>query len=235
MNCIIVDDDKLSQKVLSEHVKKSSLLNLTGVFDDAVDARNMLVEKSDVDLIFLDIRMPVMDGFELINSLEDPPAVIMVTIDDKLAVKAYDLDVLDYLVKPVSYARFCKAVDKAVRYHNRNVRENVGQQEVFIKKGSSLVKLKLIDIVAIEALENYVVVYTDKEKYTIHFTMKAIEQQLPSLIFIRVHRSYIVNKSRIVMIKDNSVEISGELELNNIPIGKSYREGLLKEINVMLR
>ncbi|HCC70868.1 MAG TPA: DNA-binding response regulator [Bacteroidales bacterium] len=235
MNCIIVDDDKLSRKVLTEHVKKSSFLTLIGVYENAIDARNLLAEKSDIELIFLDIQMPDMDGFELIDSLENPPAIIMVTVNEEMAVKAYDLDVIDYLVKPVSYSRFCKAVDKVIRYQHKNARENVGQQEVFIKKGSTLVKLKLIDIIVVEALENYVVVHTDKEKYTIHFTMKAIEQQLPSLIFIRVHRSYIVNKSRIVMIKDNSVDIGGELDVKNIPIGKSYREGLLKEINVMMR
>lgn len=235
MNCIIVDDDKLSGKVLAEHVKRSSFLTLTGVFDNAIEARNKLAETSDTDLIFLDILMPEMDGFELIDSLENPPAVIMVTVNEKLAVKAYDFDVIDYLVKPVSYSRFCKAVDKVVRYQNKNARESVGQNEVFIKKGSSLVKLKLVDIIVVEALENYVVVHTDKEKYTIHFTMKAIEQQLPSLIFIRVHRSFIVNKNRIVMIKDNSVDISGDLDVKNIPIGKSYRENLLKEINVMMR
>jgi len=235
MNCIIVDDDKLSRKVLAEHVKRSSFLTLTGVFDNAIEARNKLTEASDTDLIFLDIQMPEMDGFELIDSLENPPAVIMVTVNEELAVKAYDFDVIDYLVKPVSYSRFCKAVDKVVRYQNKNARENIGQNEVFIKKGSSLVKLKLVDIIVVEALENYVVVHTDKEKYTIHFTMKAIEQQLPSLIFIRVHRSFIVNKNRIVMIKDNSVDISGDLDVKNIPIGKSYRENLLKEINVMMR
>jgi DNA-binding LytR/AlgR family response regulator len=235
MNCIIVDDDNLSRKVLGEHVKRSSFLTLTGVFDNAIEARNKLAETSDIDLIFLDIQMPEMDGFELIDSLENPPAVIMVTVNEELAVKAYDFDVIDYLVKPVSYSRFCKAVDKVVRYQNKNARENVGQNEVFIKKGSSLVKLKLVDIIVVEALENYVVVHTDKEKYTIHFTMKAIEQQLPSLIFIRVHRSFIVNKNRIVMIKDNSVDISGDLDVKNIPIGKSYRENLLKEINVMMR
>lgn len=235
MNCIIVDDDSLFRKVLSEHVRRSSFLKLVETFDNAIDARNMLTGNEDIDLIFLDIQMPDMDGFELIRSLERPPAVIMVTTDDKLAVKAYDLDVIDYLVKPVDYSRFCKAVDKVIRYQSINRSENIGQQEVFIKKGSTLVKLKLIDIVVVEALENYVVVHTDKEKYTIHFTMKAIEQQLPSVIFLRVHRSYIVNKSRINKIRDNSVEISGDLDINIIPIGKSYREKLLKEINVMIR
>ncbi|MGC9344871.1 MAG: LytR/AlgR family response regulator transcription factor, partial [Bacteroidales bacterium] len=92
MNCIIVDDDKLSRKVLTEHVKRSSFLTLVGDYDNAIDARNLLAEKSDIDLIFLDIQMPEMDGFELINSLENPPAIIMVTVNEKMAVKAYDLD-----------------------------------------------------------------------------------------------------------------------------------------------
>jgi DNA-binding LytR/AlgR family response regulator len=235
MNCIIVDDDKLSCKVLSELVRRSSFLNLSGIFDNAIDARNDLMERSDIDLIFLDIYMPEMDGFDFIGSLENPPSIIMVTTNEKLAIKAYDLDVIDYLLKPVSYARFCKAVDKVVRYQNKNISENMGQQEIFIKKGSTLVKLKLNDIVFVEALENYVVVNSDTEKYTIHFTMKAIDQQLPSLLFIRVHRSYIVNKSRISTIRDNSLEISGQEEKITVPIGKSFRDNLLKEINVMMR
>ena len=235
MNCIIVDDDKLSCKVLSELVRRSSFLNLLGVFDNAISARNDLMTRSDIDLIFLDIHMPVMDGFDFIGSLENPPSIIMVTNNENLAVKAFDFDVIDYLLKPVVYARFCKAVDKVVRYQNKNISENLGQQEIFIKKGSALVKLKLNDIVFVEALENYVVVNSNTEKYTIHFTMKAIEQQLPSMLFIRVHRSYIVNKSRINMIRDNFLEISDLNDNSSIPIGKSYRDNLLKEINVMMR
>lgn len=235
MNCIIVDDDKISSRILLEHVKKSSFLNLTGVYNNAIDARNDIANRTDIDMVLLDIEMPDMDGFDFISSLESPPSIIMVTSNESYAVKAYNLDVIDYLIKPVDYSRFCKAVDKVIRYQSRGSTENIGNQEVFIKKGSILVKLKLIEIVVIEALENYVVVHTDKEKYTIHFTMKAIEQQLPSQIFVRVHRSYIVNKSRISMIKDNSVEISGKCEISNIPIGKSYRDSLLKEINVMMR
>jgi DNA-binding LytR/AlgR family response regulator len=235
MNCFVVDDDKLSAKLLSEHVSKSTFLNLSGVFNSAIEARNELAGRSDIDLVLLDIQMPEMDGFDFIGSLENPPSIILVTTSENYAVKAYNFDVIDYLIKPVSYSRFCKAIDKVVRYQNRGSSENIGQQEVFIKKGSTLVKLKLSDIVVVEALENYVVLHTDDEKFTIHFTMKAIEQQLPSIIFIRVHRSYIVNKGRINMIRDNSVEISSKCELTSVPIGKSYRDLLLKEINVMMR
>ena len=188
-----------------------------------------------IDLIFLDVQMPEMDGFDFIGSLEQAPSIIMITNNEDLALKAYDFDVIDYLIKPPNYSRFCKAVDKAARYQNKSFGENVGKQEIFIKKGSTLVKIKLNDIIVIEALENYVVLHTDREKFTIHFTMKAIEQQLPSFLFVRVHRSFIVNKSRINMIRDNALEISNYNDLKSIPIGKSYRDFLLKEINVMLR
>jgi DNA-binding LytR/AlgR family response regulator len=235
MNCIIVDDDKLSGKIIAEYVRKSSFLTVSGIFENAVDARNELMNRSDIDMIFLDVQMPEMDGFDFIGSLEQPPSIIMITSNEKLALKAYEFDVIDYLIKPVTYSRFCKAVDKVLRIQNKSVGESIGQQEIFIKKGSTLVKIRLNDIILVEALENYVVLHTDSEKYTIHFTMKAIEQQLPSFLFVRIHRSYIVNKSRINSIRDNALELSNYNDMNNIPIGKSYREGLLKEINVMLR
>jgi len=235
MNCIIVDDDKLSCKIIAEFVRRTSFLTISGIYDNAIDARNELMSRSDIDLIFLDVHMPEMDGFDFIGSLEKPPSIVMITNNEKLALKAYDFDVIDYLIKPVNYSRFCKAVDKASRYQNKNIGENIGQQEIFIKKGSTLVKIKLNDIILVEALENYVVLHTSREKFTIHFTMKAIEQQLPSFLFVRVHRSFIVNKSMINMIRDNTLEISNYNEVKSIPIGKSYRDFLLKEINVMLR
>lgn len=235
MNCIIVDDDKLSCIILAEFVRKSSFLTVSGIFENAIEARNELMNRLDVDMIFLDVQMPEMDGFEFIGSLENPPSIIMVTNNEKHALRAYDFDVIDYLIKPVTYSRFCKAVDKVLRIQNKSIGDNIGQQEIFIKKGSTLVKIRLNDIIMVEALENYVVLHTDREKFTIHFTMKAIEQQLPSFLFIRIHRSYIINKSRINSIRDNMLDITNYSEVKSIPIGKSYREYLLKEINVMLR
>lgn len=119
MNCIIIDDDKFSCKVLTELVKRSSFLNLSGVYDSALEARSDMMRRSDIDLIFLDIEMPEMDGFDFIGSLEKPPSIIMVTSSESFAVKAYDFDVVDYLIKPVNYSRFCKAVDKVIRYQDK--------------------------------------------------------------------------------------------------------------------
>jgi DNA-binding LytR/AlgR family response regulator len=235
MNCIIVDDDKLSCKLLEGYVSKSSSLTLIGIYSDSVLARNELSKRHDIDLIFLDIRMPEMDGFDFIGSLEVPPNIIIVSSAEEFALKAFDFNVVDYLLKPVSYSRFCKAIDKTIRYFARKETPNTGDEEIFIKKGSSLVKLKLKEIIFVEALENYVTLNTKEERFTIHFTMKAIENQLPSGIFIRVHRSFIINKSMIQAIKENSLDLVVGDTVKTIPVGKSFRDFLLNDINVMAR
>jgi DNA-binding LytR/AlgR family response regulator len=135
----------------------------------------------------------------------------------------------------VIYSRFCKAVDKAIRYYANKEVSNSDANEIFIKKGSSLVKMKIKDIIYIEALENYVTLNTKNEKFTIHFTMKAIENQLSSETFIRVHRSFIVNISLIKNIKENSLDLIIGNELRTIPIGNSFRDPLLNRINIMAR
>jgi len=235
MNCIIVDDDKMSCKILEGYVKKSTSLNLIGIYNDSVAARNILTERKDIDLVLLDIQMPEMDGFDFIGSLDFPPNIIIISSAQEYAVQAFDFNVVDYILKPVSYGRFCKAIDKTIRYFSHKEAANTGDEEIFIKKGSSLVKLKLKDIIYIEALENYVTLTTGDDRFTIHFTMKAIENQLPSGIFIRVHRSYIINKSMIQAIKENSLDLMVGNTMKSIPVGKSFRDALLDDINVMAR
>jgi DNA-binding LytR/AlgR family response regulator len=235
MNCIIVDDDKLSCKILEGYVNKYASLNLLGVYNDPISARNEMARLKDVDLILLDVKMPEMDGFDFIGSLDHPPNIIIVSGGGEFALRAFDFNVVDFLLKPISYARFCKAIDKTVRYFTPREITSSGDEEIFIKKGSSLVKLKLRDIVFVEALENYVTLNTNTDKFTIHFTMKAIENQLPSGVFIRVHRSFIINKSMIQAIKENSLDITIGNTVKNIPVGKSFKDTLLNDINVMAR
>ncbi|MDX9725128.1 MAG: LytTR family DNA-binding domain-containing protein [Bacteroidales bacterium] len=235
MNCIIVDDDKLSCKLLEGYVNKYTSLNLIGIYNDPVTARNEIARHKDIDLILLDVKMPEMDGFDLIGSLDHPPNVIIVSGESEFALKAFDFNVIDFLLKPVTYSRFCKAIDKTLRYYSPKEISTSGDEEIFIKKGSSLVKLKLREIVFVEALENYVTLNTNTDKFTIHFTMKAIESQLPSGVFIRVHRSFIINKSMIQAIKENSLDILVGHTVKNIPVGKSFRDSLLNDINVMAR
>ena len=235
MNCIIVDDDKISCKIIEGYVQKYSTLILIGSYSDAVEARNILTRRHDIDLIFLDIMMPEMNGFDFIGSLESPPNIIIISSAEEHALKAFDFNVVDYLLKPITYSRFCKAIDKTSRFYTRKESTNSGEEEIFIKSGSSLVKLKLKDIIYVEALENYVTLNTRDEKYTIHFTMKAIESQLPSGVFIRVHRSFIVNKSMIQSIRENTLDLNLGNSVKSIPVGKSYRDTLLNEINVMAK
>jgi DNA-binding LytR/AlgR family response regulator len=234
MNCIICAN-KNSSQLLEEFVGKSSSLNLLGTFSDSVSIKAQFSKRQDIDLIFLDVDIPEIDIFNFINSFDHQANIIIVSQDDKHALKAFEFNIVDYLLKPVTFSRFCKAVDKAMRYFSSKEVSNSDANEIFIKKGSTLVKLKIKDIIYIEALENYVTLNTKNEKFTIHFTMKALEYQLPSDTFIRVHRSFIVNISMIKAIKENSLDLIIGDELRDIPIGQSYRDPLLNRINIIAR
>ncbi|HPX06047.1 MAG TPA: LytTR family DNA-binding domain-containing protein [Tenuifilaceae bacterium] len=233
MNCIIIDDDDLSRRVIEEFVKRTEYLTLTQSFSGPVEAINYLKQGNEIDLIFLDIEMPEMSGIEFLTTLARPPQIIIVSSKEKYALEAFEYSVTDYLLKPVTYARFFKAVNKAFDVFANTRHDIDAEKEIFIKKNSSLVRLKYNDILWVEALENYVVINATTDKFTIHFTMKAIESQLPATRFKRVHRSFIVNISRIASIEDNSIIIKLADGKKVIPIGKSYRDKLLKEINLM--
>jgi DNA-binding LytR/AlgR family response regulator len=234
MNCIICAI-KSSSDLLEEFVQKTSSLSLVGTFSDSASVSALLANRKDIDLIFIDVETPEIDIFDFIKSYGHQANIIIVSSDDRYALKAFEFNIVDYLCKPLTYSRFFKAVDKAIRYYVNKEVSNSDTNEIFIKKGASLVKLKFKDIIYIEALENYVILNTKNEKFTIHFTLKAIEFQLPSEIFIRVHRSFIVNISLIKAIKDNSLDLIVGKELRNIPIGHSFRDPLMSKINIIAR
>jgi DNA-binding LytR/AlgR family response regulator len=235
MNCIIIDDDKLSRKVIEEFVLRTDSLNLIDSYSSAVDAINAFNTGEEINLIFLDVEMPEMTGLEFMKTLQDPPQIIIISAKDKYAIDAFEYDVTDYLLKPVSYARFFKAVEKVLSRDNDNSETKHVGNEIFIKKGSSLVRLNYDEILWVEALENYVIVNTFSDKFTIHFTMKAIENKMPTDKFKRVHRSYIVNVNKINVIEDNSVVIKTEEGSKVIPIGKSFKDKLMNELNLMIK
>jgi DNA-binding LytR/AlgR family response regulator len=234
MNCILAAD-KANCILLAEFVEKSSSLTLVGTFSDLVSARDQLLKRQDIDLVFIELDSLETDSFDFINNLDNHPNIIMVSSSGQNAMQAFDFNVVDYLLKPVTYSRFCKAVDKAIRYYSHKEVTNSVDNEIFIKKGTSLVKLKLKDIIYIEAIENYITLNTYDEKFTIHFNMKGIENQLPSEIFIRIHRSFIVNKRMIQAIKENSLDLTIGGTNKNLPLGKSFRDVLLNDINLMTR
>ena len=234
MNCII-GADNVNCKLLVEFAGRSSSLNLVGTFTDSASVMDQFSKRQDIDLLFLDIEILEMECFDFVGNLHYKPNIVVLSSNDQFAIKAFDISVVDYLLKPVTYSRFCRAVDKAIRFYSRREVINNDDNEIFIKKESSLIKLKLKEIIYIEALENYVTLNTNDKKFTIHFTMKAIENQLPSEMFIRVHRSFIVNKSKIQTIKENSLDLVVGDTLKNFPIGKSFKDLLLNNINMMSR
>lgn len=233
MKCIIVDDDEMSRRLIEDYISRTSFLTLTHSFSNAVEAINFFREGNEVNIIFLDIEMPEMSGIEFLNTLSLPPQVIIVSSNEKYALEAFDYNVTDYLLKPINYARFFKAVSKASENFDSTQNLVDGEKEIFIKKNNALVKIKYNDIYWVEALENYVVINTTNDKFTIHFTMKSIESQLPFSLFKRVHRSFIVNIKHIFSIEDNSIIVRTPDGKRVVPIGKSYREKLLREINLM--
>ncbi len=234
MNCIIIDDDPLSRKVLEDLIERTDFLTLINSYSNAVDAMNSFQAKEEVNLIFLDVEMPEMSGLEFLKTIENPPQIIIVSGQEKYALEAFEYEVVDYLLKPVTIPRFYKSINKAYKRFTEKKQVEEVRNEIFIKKkNATLVRLSYDDILWIEALENYVIVSTYNEKYTIHFTMKAITQKLPQRKFKRVHRSYIVNISKISVIEDNSVIINIKAGTKVIPIGKSYKERLMEDLNLM--
>ncbi|OFX59182.1 MAG: DNA-binding response regulator [Bacteroidetes bacterium GWA2_30_7] len=246
MNCIIIDDDKLSRKLIEEFVNRTGGLKLISTYSNAIDAINAFSRDVEIHLIFLDIEMPEMTGMEFLKSLKYQPQIIIISAKDKYALEAFEYDVTDYILKPVSYARYFKAVDKAINrfttkmngkqpLNNSVNNDEEGKDEIFIKKNSSLVRIKYEDIIWVEALENYVIINTFADKYTIHFTMKSIEKKLPALKFKRIHRSYIVNINKISVIEDNSIIVESHEGQKIIPIGKSFKEKLMSDLNLMIK
>jgi len=235
MNCVIIDDDKLSVKIMQGFVDKTEGLNLLGTFDNPVEALGILNSplSQPVDLIFLDIEMPQMTGIEFLAQLKTMPQVIIYSSQEKYALESYEYDVTDYLLKPVEFERFEKAIGRVKEREDKNEAPVKESTEIFIKNNASLVRLKYDDILWVEAMENYVVLNTVKTKYTIHFTMKAFCDRLPPEKFMRVHRSFIVNFTKVKSIEENMLLIVQDKVSKSIPVGKSYKDALFNKLNII--
>ena len=236
MNCILIDDDIMSRRVIEEFSKKIDSIQIRGSFDNAFDALNFLRNSEvAIDLLFLDIEMPEMNGMDLLDSITTTPQVIIISSKEKYAIQAFNYSVTDYLLKPLVFARFAKAVSKAEEIYNKKkfTGSDDGIREIFIKKGNTLLKVRYCDLLWVEAMENYIVIKTKTDRYTVHLTLKSIESQLPQNIFKRVHRSYIVNIEHVLSIEDNAIVLRYDEEKQLIPIGKSFKDRLLNEIKLI--
>ena len=229
MKCLIVDDDELSRGILEDLINDTASLDLVASCGNPLEAFNILKE-SKIDLLFLDIEMPKMDGISMLKALSPLPQVILVTSHDQYAVESYEYDVTDFVKKPISAARFLKAVEKAnKRFSSDSSLFTTKGETIFIKSDSKLVQINTHKIFWIEALGNYMRVITEDGKYTILSTMKDVASKLPSDEFVRVHRSFIVRLDKIESIEDNYIIINN----NQINIGKAYKDGLSGKLNLL--
>ena len=236
MDCIIIDDEKMARVIIKTLCNDVKSLNLVEEFSGAIEAMKYLINNK-VDLIFLDIHMPGFSGLDFIKTLKDPPKIILTTSDPKFAIEAFEYDfIVDYLLKPVVFTRFKKAIDKAER---KSISTNKVKKEVdkakeidndfYINIDRRLIKIDLSSIYLIEAKGDYIKIKTKTKDYTVHSTLKKIEEKLPDSIFLKIHRSYIINIKKIIDIEDNSVLIEKDV----VPVSRSKRPELMKRLDLL--
>lgn len=234
MNCIIVDH-KADSLLLEDLVSRCSFLNLVGTFSDSSSACDLLSTQKNIELAFVNLNISGSESINAIRSISNPLHIIAVSSSERYAMQAFDQNCIDYLLKPVSYPRFFKAVNKTLKYPAVAESGNSDEREIFIKKNSSFVRLWMKDITYIEALENYIILNTLDDKYTLHFTMKGFESQLPPDLFVRIHRSFIVNKRLIKTINEEFLQISTGSGFKTLPVGRVFRNNVCEDLPVLNR
>lgn len=230
LNCIIIDDEPLARKGLKEYIADVDFLHLAGEFENPLKATQVLSSGS-VQLVFLDIQMPKISGLEFLKSLQQAPPVIFTTAFPQYALDGFDLNALDYLVKPISFDRFLKAAMRAKEYYevrkkNTSVESAQSGEYFFIKADNKLVKLEYDKILFVEALQNYVTIQTIDKKYITYLTFKSVEEYLPADKFIKTHKSYIVSASKIDTIEGNDIRIGN----HHLPISRNLKDEVMEKL-----
>ncbi len=233
MNCIIIDDDATSRLIINKLCAKSEHINVVNEFSSAIEAIKYL-NTTSVDLVYLDIHMPTFSGFDFIETLKNPPKIILTTSDKNLALEAFEYkSVVDYLVKPVTKERFDKSLTRlkslSTPVKEDKITKNSTSEFIYVNVDRRLVKVNIPDIYLIEAKGDYINIKTQGKNYIVHSTLKKIEDKLPKETFFKVHRSYIINTSEIIDIEDNSVLIQKEV----VPVSRSNKSELMKMLNLL--
>lgn len=234
MNCIIIDDESTARLIINQLCSNIDNVKVVNEFSNAIEAIKFL-NHNEVDLIFLDIHMPDFTGFDFIQTLKNPPQVILTTSDNNFAIEAFEYNcIVDYLLKPISFPRFEKAISKAEQgYNNSRVNgisvQDSSDNDLYVNIDRRLIKIDIPSIYLVEAKGDYINVKTSDQNYTVHSTLKKIEEKLPDHLFLKVHRSYIINVKEIIDIEDNSVLIKKDL----VPVSRSNRPELMKRLNLL--
>ncbi|EAP86669.1 LytR/AlgR family response regulator transcription factor [Croceibacter atlanticus] len=237
MTSIIIDDEKTAREILVQLCTKIEGLDVIDEFSNAMDAIKFL-NKNEIDLIFLDIHMPDFTGFDFIQTLRKHPKIILTTSDKNFAIEAFEYDcIVDYLVKPLNLERFKKAINKAEMFNldieqpevTSSQTNQAQDKELFVNIDRRLIKIDISSIKLIQAKGDYILIKTDTKNFTVHSTLKKIVNKLPETQFLKVHRSYVINTSKIIDIEDNSVLIDKDV----IPVSRSNRPELMRRLNLL--
>lgn len=233
LSCIIVDDEPVARKILQEFTEQVPFLELLGKFESAMKAEEFLKSRQP-DIIFLDIEMPKVSGLQMLKRVNIESMVILTTAFPQYALDGYELDIIDYLLKPFALHRFLKAVQKAKDFYEmKNVPTAIGTTPpsyIFIKSEKRIEKVELSEILYAEVLGNYLTIYTDRKKIIAYLTMKSLESQLPPADFIKIHQSFLVNRSKIESVEGNDLMVGTK----SLPISRNYRDGVTNLINQRL-
>lgn len=228
LTCAIIDDDEINRLTLEHYISLTPGLKLVRSLADGLAGLTFFREGNQVDVLFLDIEMPHLSGLELLRVLTNPPEVIITTARQDFAVDAFELRVVDYLVKPFEFARFTQAVERVQPRQGAAPAEGAADADLFVKVNSRMVRINFDEVLYIEALSDYVNIVTPKQKYIVYTTLKALESRLSTFPhYIRVHRSYLLNTRQIESIEDNTANLKGG---HFVPIGKSYQDSFYKSL-----
>lgn len=239
LTCAIIDDDPVNRLTLEHYISLTDSLKLVTSLTDGLEGLNYFRSGNQVDVLFLDVEMPQLNGLQLLRVLPQPPLVVLTTAHEDFAVDAFELQVTDYLVKPFDFARFSKAVQRVVQQAAALAAPappavapapapSITDHDLFVKVNNKMVRINFDEVLYIEALSDYVVIVTEKQKYIVYTTLKAFADRLPFENFVRVHRSYILNLRRVEAIENNVALVPGGHE---VPISKSYQEVVFRKIN----
>ncbi|MCK5677761.1 MAG: LytTR family transcriptional regulator DNA-binding domain-containing protein [Flavobacteriaceae bacterium] len=222
IKCIIIDDEPLAIKVIQSYLVEFPNIDLIGTYKNPIEALNT-IERNKIDIVFLDIHMPKMSGLDFIRNIESKPHFIITTAYREYAVESFDLDVLDYLVKPIPFSRFLRSINKLTQqvYKDQNSsfeNNSFDKSFIFLKVDKKLIKVKFKDIFYIESLRDYIKVFTKSGDYLVHKSLTGMTEELPKNQFLRIHRSFTIALDKIDAIEGNSVQITNK----RIPIGRKY-------------
>lgn len=234
LKCVIIDDEPLARECIANYIGEVDFLQLTGMGSNPIDLTRLL-DTHEVDLVFLDIQMPLMNGIDFLKAAQNPPMVIITTAYPHYALEGFQLNVMDYLVKPITFSRFFMAISKAKDYHlllansvaaTDLSKTNPAGDYFFVKCDYKYERIYFDDILYVQALQNYVTIYTSKGKFITLLSLKNVEENLNNQSFIRVHKSYIVSISKIEAIENNEII----LQSFRIPISRNHREEVIDKV-----